>query len=127
MDGDCTYQYNQETKILHKTYHGKFHYEDIVESWEHAKNNHLIPSDIEGLLIDYSEGELCLKMGDERKVSQYYYEKFQYLKGKRMAIVVKTPQEIIFPMLMESKPKTFIPKSFSTKTAAINWLLDRNK
>lgn len=120
---ETKYQYNDITHILTKDHFGVFSYDNIVETWDYAIDNSLIPCSTKGFFIDFSEATLDLRVGQEKKLINYFDTKPDFFKDKKIAVIVNTPQEIIFPLMVENSSKTFILKAFSTRSAAENWLL----
>lgn len=123
MNTGCEYHYDSETKIMFKKHFGRITLESIIDSWNVAIGNVQIPLGVEGYLLDLTDAELCLNRGQEKILVEYFNERRVYFEATSLAVVVNTPREIIFPIIAESIPKIFALKTFSTKRAAVAWLL----
>lgn len=118
------YDYDPETRILHKTHTGDISKNDIFGSWDYAIENKLIKNDIAGIVIDYRKARLSLELRDTDTIPQYFDRRPDIFGGKKLAVIVNTPNEIVYPLLIEQKEKTYILKTFSTEEAATVWILN---
>lgn len=123
MTNKFNYRYDIKTRILYKEHFGIFYLNDIVNSWEYAITEKIIPNDVKGFLLDYTNAELHYINGDGQKIVNYFNENHLVFGSKSFAVVVSTPSNIILPMIVEEIPKTYFLKTFTTVTAAKNWLL----
>lgn len=123
MNERYTYEYNAESRILHKEHFGHFSIEALIDSWDYAIKENLIPAEVQSFLLDYTDAVLGLNKGDENIMVAYFNAHPELFKGKKIAVVVNTPENIIHPILAQAKPKNYILTIFSTTLAANNWLM----
>lgn len=123
MNGKYFYQYDSVLRIMHKEHFGVFTIEALIESWDYAIAQNLLPSDIVSFLLDYSEAVLDLSMGAAKKMVDYFNAHPELFKGKKIAVVVNTPENIVHPILAQSRPRTYDLSIFSTLEGANDWLM----
>jgi hypothetical protein len=117
------FHFDPETKIFYKKHFGVITKEEIFKSWDHAIENDLIPKDTAGFIVDFMDAQLNLKLLDVKHIPIYFNLHSDIFGNKKMAILVKSPEEIVVPVLIERAQKKYFLKPFSTETAAIKWIL----
>lgn len=126
MRGNPVYQfeYDPEKKIVYKRHFGSISKEDIFNSWDHAIAQKLIPLETSGFIVDFRNAHLGIKMMDVKAIPHYFDLHSDIFGGKKMAVIVNTPEEIVFPVVIEHAKKSYFLKPFSTEEAALKWILE---
>lgn len=122
MNKKYRYDYNAESKIMHKRHFESVTMDDLIESWDYAIDNNLIPVDVQGYLLEYTVAVLDLQMGDADRMVAYFNAHPHEFKGRKVAVVVDTPQNIIHPLLAQTKSRDYELKVVSSVEAANVWL-----
>ena len=123
MSDICKYEYHPELNILFKNYYGPISIEDIFSSWEHAFNNNIIPSDIKGFILDFRESTFDFKTERFIEIVDFYKRNINIYRGKKVALISTNPNDLVVPILFNSKDKGYVSKSFSTRKASVEWVL----
>jgi hypothetical protein len=123
MSDICKYEFHPELNILFKNYYGPISIEDIFSSWEYAINNDIIPSDLKGFILDFREATFDFKTERFIEIVDFYKRSLDTFLGKKVALISTNPSDLVVPILFNSKDKDYVSKSFSTREAAIEWLL----
>lgn len=123
MKAEYTYQYDSEKYIMHKKHSGTFELKDILNSWDVIIKEAPYINDVRGYLLDYIDSSLKLNKRSDKKIINYFNSHEEVFGGAKFAIVVSTPRDIIYPIIIEGLPKTYELKAFSTIEAAEDWLL----
>lgn len=117
------FHFDPETKIFYKKHFGNIAKEEIFKSWDHAIENDLIPKDTVGFIIDFRKAHYALKMTDVKSMPSYFNSHPEVFGGKKMAVIVSSPKEIVVPILIQYTQKKYYLKPFSTEEAALKWIL----
>jgi len=118
------YDLNSELNILYKDYYGPISIENIFSSWEHAFTNNIIPSDIKGFILDFRKSTFDFRAEKFIEIANFYKSHIDFFKGKKVALISTNPNDLVVPLLFNTKDKGYSSKSFSTKEAALNWILE---
>ncbi len=115
-------KYIDDDKILVREIRGKVTFKDIFSSWkELIKEGWLNPS-LKGIINDFREMELDAKVSDVNEVMKLIDNNFDTFKGIRIAVVVDSYKNIVFPMMVEKLSKKVKIRPFSTFEAARDWI-----
>lgn len=117
------FHFDPETKIFYKKHFGNITKEEIFKSWDHAIENDLIPKDTVGFIVDFREAHYALKLTDVKSLPSYFNSHPEVFEGKKIAVIVTSPDEIVVPVLIQHIKKNYHVKPFSTQEAAIQWIL----
>jgi len=123
MEARGTYKFNPENRIMYKYYSGSIRIEDIIDSWNQAINNNIIPKETKGFILDYRKATFELDILDYEKIPEYYYQHLDVFGGSKIAILTINPQDIVIPLLVKEKDLGYTSRPFSTEEAAIKWIL----
>lgn len=125
MGGESKYDfdYDPDNRIFYKRQSGNLTKEDIFVSWEYAIEENLIPDDVNGFLIDLSKAHIDIDLAKAKSIPEYFDAYPKIFAGKKIAIIIRSPDEIVLPILVEHMQKSFFLKPFATEAAAVNWIL----
>jgi hypothetical protein len=123
MNENSSYSFDAESGILFKRYFGNITIEIIKESWLKAFENNLIPDDVKGFILDYTQGTFDFPLQDFQKISAFYREHLDVFDGLRVGIVTHNPKDQIVPKLVAMEDQGYHSKEFSTMEAAVAWVL----
>ncbi len=123
MNKKFKYQFDYSLEILFKYYYGQITIEDIESSWEYAFENHLIPKEKKGFILDYRNSNFKLKIDEHTAISDFYKKHLDIFGGFKIAILTENPKDIVIPILVESQDEGYSSRPFSTLEAAIDWIL----
>ncbi len=125
MVGGTRYKFyfDPEKRILFKKHLGNVTMEQIFSSWDEAIRDNLIPSDTKGFVVDVRKAHYGIELAKVKTITRYFDSHPDIFSGKKMAVVVTSPEEIVLPVLIEYTPKSYSLKPFATETAALMWIL----
>ncbi len=118
-----TFQFSQSLGIFFKHYYGKITLEDISTSWDHIIQNHLIPADTKGFIVDYRNAVMNIPADDYKGIADYYKQHLEVFHDFKIAILTENPKNVVISMLVESRDDGYHSKPFSTMEAAVRWVL----
>lgn len=118
------YELNSDLNILFKSYYGPISTENIFSSWEYGFKNETFPSDIKGFILDFRESTFDFKIDRFIDIVNFYKLNIDHFRGKKIGLISTNPNDLVVPILFNSKDKGYDSKSFSTLEAAIKWLLE---
>jgi hypothetical protein len=124
MKRNYKYQFDKDSGILYKFYYGVITLEDIYTSWDYAIANDQIPSETKGFILDYRKASLDIEIFEYSKIADYYRMHIEIFKDKKIAIVTESVQDIVIPILVETKDQGYKSRPFSKLEPAIKWVLD---
>lgn len=116
------YKYDYRDRIMFKYYFGLITVENVKESWRDAIEKKLIPGDVIGFVLDYRSAHFDIKPGRHIEIPEFYQQYPHVFHKKRVAIVTENPEDIVYPMLIQTKDKGYMSEPFSTVDAAISWI-----
>lgn len=119
----CKYHYEQSEGVLYKIYIGPVSFEFFVSTWKNAFETGEVPEGIKRYVIDYTSAHFKVKVSEYLKIAEFYKEHINYFRGARIAIVVSNPQDIVIPILVETKDDGYSSKTFTTLEAARKWAM----
>jgi len=119
-----SYEFDAQTGILFKYYYGPIDLQTIVNSWNYAISNRIIPTEINGFILDYRKGSLQIDLNKFSTIPDYYKAHPEIFENKKIAIIVDKPRDIVVPMLVREKDSGYESKPFSTLEAAMQWILE---
>lgn len=118
------YWFDRSLNILIKYYYGSITIDDIESSWEYAFENHLIPKDTRGFLLDYGEATFDVSLDEHQAIPDFYKNHLDVFGELKIAVVTENHTDIIIPTLVEMRSNGVYSKPFSTPKAEIHWLLN---
>ena len=113
---------NKGSQIIVRKFSGEIHVEDILQSFRYI-HEHLLNDQIIGIVTDFNDCIMSLSMLDLQQVIQYIKKTSEY-HGIKLAVVVDTPDKIVFPLMAQAKTQEAIIKPFSTIDSALNWIFN---
>lgn len=123
MDPKTEYKFDKSTGILYKYYHGIVTLDVIISSWEYAINSNIIPKKVRGFILDFRGTTLKLNIKETSDIADFYGQHPDIFKNKKVALIMQEPEQVVFPIIIESENIEFIPRPFYTEEAAIKWIL----
>lgn len=123
MEEKFRYHFDSGLCILFKYYFGLITISDIMESWNYALENNLIPKKTKGFVLDYRNANFNLDLDEYIEIPNFYKKNLDIFGNKKIAIITENANDIVVPMLVETKDEGYSSKPFSTFEAAINWVL----
>ena len=117
------YEFDPATGIMFKIYLGPVTLADINESWIYAFENGLIPKETIGFVLDYRQAYFKLIDEVHAGIPVFYRKHLDIFGGKKIAIITESAKDIIVPILVEQEDFGYQSRPFSTKQAAIAWVL----
>jgi hypothetical protein len=117
-------KYIDEKKILVRAIRGKANFEEIYDSWKDLINKGYFAPPVIGMINDYCGAELKVDVSDIKKIKVLLEEYPEIFKTIKIAVVVDSFKNIVFPMIVEKVSKQANVRPFSTFEAARDWILD---
>lgn len=115
-------EFTYEERILYKRYYGLISLEDIKMSWLKAMNENLIPEDTLGFVLDYRKAHFNFDPRRHTELTDFYKEHKKVFFQKRIAFVTENPDDIVFPLLIQTLDCGYESRPFSTMDAAVKWV-----
>ena len=125
MNNLSSFEFNPRIRILFKYYYGLISVEDIKNSWIDAIAKKQVPDNVRGFVLDYRKAHFDLDPRRHIEISAFYKENLRVFGGKRIAIVCESPNDIVIPILFQTKDFGYESMPFSTMKAAENWVLNQ--
>ena len=117
------YNFDESNGVMYKRYFGPITLEDISSSWLFAFENNLIPKNVTGFILDYSNAIFNIDIGTHNKIAEFYKDHLKVFGGKKIAIVATIPKNVVVPILVKTKDEGYSSEPFSTFEAALSWVL----
>lgn len=112
--------FNKE--ILFRSFAGNLTANAEIQMLQYAVDNGFINDRVSGMVIDVSKARFTMEPSDGLKIIDYTAS-IPKLAPLKYAIIVDTPEKIIFPLLGGIKRQEAKLRPFSTEQAAIKWIL----
>lgn len=116
--------FDQETRIFYKIYTGVIKIDDVFESWEESIRISEIPAGTKRFLISYKDARISFASSKAHDIADFYKRNDHIFGISKIAMVMETPDQIVFPYLVEMEKVNFKVRSFYTMEAAIYWLME---
>jgi len=117
------YQFDPANGIMYKLYFGSISIEDIISSWEYAFVNNLITKETKGFILDYRHATFNMQVERYTDIADFYKKNIHVFRNHKFGILTNNPQNVVIPMLVETKDDGYFSKPFSTLEAALQWVL----
>ena len=109
-------------EVLFRSFAGELTAEAEIQMLQYAVDIGLINDRVTGMVIDVSKAQFKMEPGDGLKIIDFAAS-VPVLAPLKYAIIVDTPEKIIFPLLGGIKREGAKLRPFSTEQAAIKWIL----
>jgi hypothetical protein len=122
---DYKYEFDEELRILFKYHYGKVDVKKIIDSWEYARTNKIIPKGTKGIVVDFRNAEMKIENSEYIEISNFFNQNLDLFGKLKIAIVtIDSPKHIIVPILVSNKEVGYRSKPFLTMEGAIKWILE---
>jgi len=108
--------------ILYKKYFGEISLEDVFSSWKNIIEENQIPNTINKFLLDYREASLMFTIDSIEEIVNFYREHDAVFEDSKIALLMETPEQVVFPYLLKYERPSLSIKAFYTYEAALSWL-----
>ena len=115
-------RYTGDDKILVREARGRVTFSEIYNSWQDMISSRLLNASLIGIINDFRELELDASINDVNKILKLIDDNYDIFKNIKIAVVVDSYKNIVFPMMVEKISKKVIIKPFSTFEAAEDWI-----
>lgn len=115
-------KYIDDNSILLRKVRGRAEFSDIYCSWNDMIKNGEISPGIKGIINDFHNAELIMNISDVKKLINLFEENSDIFGGKRIAVVVDSYKNIVFPMVGQKFASKMEVRPFSTYEAAYDWV-----
>lgn len=116
--------YDPETAIFYKHYSGNILLKDILDSWNEILKNNLVPKDTRRFIIDYTKANIIAPPEASRSIAAFYSTHPETFTGARIALIMQTPDLVVFPILVNEEQSIAQFSPFYTTKAAVRWLTE---
>ncbi len=116
-------KYIDEKRILVREIRGKADFEEIFSSWKDLIAGGYFDPPVIGMINDFCGAELNVDISDMKRINVLLNEHPEVFKNIRVAVVVDSFKNIVFPMIVEKVSKQANVRPFSTVEAARDWAL----
>lgn len=124
MEERIDFYFDDKTGIFHKNYFGDVRLNDLFTSWEEVIAGNKIPPGTKKFVINYKSATILFPPKHVADIADFYNKNNHIFGGSKIAMVMETPPQVVFPRLMEEEDISFNVKTFYTLEAAINWLTE---
>ena len=114
--------YDSASGIFYKNYFGDILLENIISSWEEIIKQKLIPNHVNKFIINYKEAKILFSPDKAKEIANFYKNNDTIFAKSKIAMVMETPDQIVFPHLVELESVNFTVRAFYTLEAAKYWL-----
>ncbi len=121
---DQSVKYIDDNKILVRSIRGKADFEEIFDSWKDLINEDYFAPPVIGMINDYCGAELKVDISDMKKIKVLLEDYPDIFKSVKIAVVVDSFKNIVYPMIVEKVSEQANVRPFSTVKAARDWILD---
>ena len=109
-------------EVLFRSNEGELTAQLEIEMLKYAVEKGLINEKVVGMVLDMSKARFNMQPGDGIKIIDYVAS-VPSLAPLKYAIIVDTPEKILFPLLGGIKREGAKLRPFSTELAALKWIL----
>ena len=109
-------------EILFRTYKGSLTAEKEIQMLQYELDEGLLHDQVHGMVIDLSSAQFDMKSGDVKIILDFISSN-KRLAQLKFAIIVGSPDQIIHPMLGALYNENIKVKPFSTRQAAIQYII----
>ena len=109
-------------EVLFRNFKGRLTIEQETESLVYAVSNGLITENVKGMVLDMRSAEFDFNPEDARQIIDFCSRDAQ-LANLKYAILVDSPDQIIYPLLGSIYAESAKLKPFTTEVAAIKWIV----
>ncbi len=118
------YEFKHDVGIVFKYYYGYITTKDIIDSWDFAIREGLIPKENKGFILDYRQASFKVDISECDHIPLYYQKHPEVFRGYKIAVVTENQQDIVIPFWVKEKDDGYESRPFSTLEAALCWVLD---
>ena len=117
-----SFKYIENDTILVRKMTGKLKFETLYSSWLDLIMNRSIKPGIIGVVNDIRDAELLMEVADLKKLIELFEEHIDIFGKTKMAVLVSSYKNIVFPMMGDKLTSKLNIKPFSTFDAAVGWI-----
>jgi len=110
-----------DAEIIVREFEGIVELGDILESLSFIEKS-MMSESVVGIITDGLKANLKLKISDVEEIIQFM-QNSERLKKLKFAALVNTPENTIFPTTAHFKSEMIAIRPFTTKEAALQWIL----
>ncbi len=122
MESSIATDFDVVRKIFTKVYYGRVSLDFIIQTGNDTINGGIIPKETKRFIIDYSEASLDFPTELIGKLADFYKSHNDIFGQSKIAMIMVSPDQVVFPYLLEMQGMDFEIKTFFTLKAAIDWL-----
>lgn len=111
-------------KIITIRYSGIITISDIINNWIEVISKKLINEEVQGFILDCRSTDMNLDLEEISVISDLFKSNLHLFNKKRFAYLTSSPNQIILPLLLQEDEHFYESKPFSTKEAAVHWLMN---
>ena len=114
--------FDPDNGIFIKYYYGNIELEDIFDSWRETIRKKKIPENVRKFIINYKKASINFPPERVSDIAKFYNEHDAVFGNARIAMVMESPGQVVFPNLIVLEKISFKIETFYTMEAAVNWL-----
>jgi len=115
-------EYIDNDSILIRKVRGRAEFSEIYCSWNDLIKNDKIKPVITGIINDFRDAELIMSITDVKKLITLFEEHTDIFGGLKIAVVVDSYKNIVFPIVGQKFTSKMEVRPFSTYEAAYDWI-----
>lgn len=119
-----SYKFNNNLQILEVEYSGEVDLKQLIEYGEKIKNDGSLPRNLL-ILTDATKANYLFKISETSIMLDTLKEQLKPYTSVRTAVIHQKPMETAFSMTVDAEQEIpgYQHMVFTTRTAALNWLL----
>lgn len=117
------YWYDKKNGVFYKVQKGEVCFEDMIDSWNDIIGKNKIPDNTNKFILDYLQARHNISTDEIAKIIKFYRAYNHVFENAKIAFITNDPDQTTLPILINNEIASISFKPFSTKEAAINWLI----
>ena len=114
-------------RIMMVFYVGIVTLKELIKSWEKAIEKQIIPDNLFGFVFDFQYGIFDLNHDEHLLIADFFNSHPEVFERKRLAYITLRPRDVTIPILIDEHAVNYEVRPFSTRSAAIGWILEGKK
>lgn len=118
------YGLDKQGRVVSFSYNGVVTINDIQKQWSEALDQKLIQNQVLGFIVDCRNAILNFHVDETINLSNFFKKNICYFMNKRFAYITQSPEQVVFPILLQEEATDYEARPFSTPEAALLWILN---
>jgi hypothetical protein len=103
-------------------FEGKISVDDILAFWDELMKSDFLPSEMKGVILDFSKAILDFKASLYTRIVDYFVEHISFVRRFKIGVVANSPHNIVVVMLIARENFMYELRPFTTFNASLVWV-----